>query len=167
MGTGNGSLATSLLVVLLVLPRCSLFILWITLVPVLPTMPSPRRVEELASSTVWSMSTRRLLPLTVSLVSTVDLSHRLSVSLFTVVFTLVFMTRSVCISVSICYLAIDDLLQNLSFLSVLSRVLSLLHSVLGGVLPSVLALLHIPWTLSGMCYVPAVYVILTSPPVVA
>lgn len=93
--TGNGSLATLRLVVLLVLRRCSSSTRSTTPVPVLPTMPSPLRVEELVNSTVLSMSTRRpSLPM-VLLVSTVDSSPPLLVSSSTVVSTLVSTIRSV------------------------------------------------------------------------
>ena len=64
-------------------------------VPVLLMTPSPRRVEETASSTVSSMSTARPSSLTVLPVSTVASSPRLLASSSTVVFTSVSTTRSV------------------------------------------------------------------------
>lgn len=95
MATGSGSVATLPPVVLLVLPPCSSSTRSITLVPVWLTTLSPRRVEELVSSTVLSMSTRRPSPLMVLRVSTVVSSPRSVVSSSTVVSTLVFTIRSV------------------------------------------------------------------------
>lgn len=95
MVTGSGSLATSPLVVLLVLHLCSSCTPLTTPVLVSPTMLSPLRVEELVSSTVSSMYTERpSLPM-VSLVSTVVSSLQSLVSSSTVVSTSVSTIRSV------------------------------------------------------------------------
>jgi hypothetical protein len=77
-------------------PRhCSLSTPLITLVLVLPMMPSRRRVEELVNSTVSLMCTRRLSLPTVSRVSTVVSFLQSLVSLSTVVFTSVYMIHLV------------------------------------------------------------------------
>ena len=94
-------MATSPLVVLLVLPLCSSSTRSTTLVPVLRTMPSPPRVEETASSTVSSMSIVRPSSLTVLPASTEASFPRLSVSLSTVVSTSVSTTHSVSIFFSL------------------------------------------------------------------
>jgi len=94
MATGDGSPVTSHLEVLLVpLPCCS-STPSTTPVPVLPTTPSPLRVEEPVSSTAWSMSTARLSPPTVLPVFTVDSSPQSLVSSSTVVSTSVCTTPS-------------------------------------------------------------------------
>ena len=93
--TGSGSRVTSPLVVLPVPPRCFSCTRLTMPVLVLPTMRSPRRVEEPASSTVSSMSTRRLLPPMVLPVSTVASFRRWLVSLCTAVSTSVSTTPSV------------------------------------------------------------------------
>lgn len=87
--TGNGLLATLLPVVLRVLPRFSSSTRSTMPVPVLQTMPSPQRVEELVNSTVSWMFTGRLWLLMVLLVSTVASFPQSLVSSFTVVSTLV------------------------------------------------------------------------------
>ena len=91
MAIGNGSLAMLRPVVRLVPRRCSSFIRLTTHVPVLPMMPSPQRVEELANSTVLLTYTRRHSRLTVLPDSTVVSSHLLLVLSSTVAFTSVSM----------------------------------------------------------------------------
>jgi hypothetical protein len=83
------------LVAPLVPRHCSLSTPLITLVLVLPMMPSRRRVEELVNSTVSLMCTRRLSLPTVSRVSTVVSFLQSLVSLSTVVFTSVYMIHLV------------------------------------------------------------------------
>ena len=95
MATGRGLLATSHLVVPQVPRLCSSCTPLTTLVPVSRTTRSRRRVEEPVNSTVLSMSTRRRWRPTVSRVSTVASSRRLSVSSSTVVFTSVSTIHSV------------------------------------------------------------------------
>jgi len=87
MATGSGSVAMLPLVVPLVLLLCSSCTPSTTLVPVSPMTPSPRRVEESASSMVSSMSTARPSSLTVLPGSTEALSPPSLVLLSTVVFT--------------------------------------------------------------------------------
>ena len=95
MVTGSGLLATSLLVVPLVLLPSFSSTLSTTPVPVLPMTPSHPRVEELVNSTAWWMSTERpSLPMVLP-VSTVDSSPQSLESSCTVVSTSVSTIRSV------------------------------------------------------------------------
>ncbi len=96
MATGDGSLAMSLLVVLLVLRHYSLSTLSTMLVLVLPTTLSRPRVVDNVNSTVLLMCIRRHLHLMALPASTVVSFPQLLVSLSTVVSTLVSMIPSVC-----------------------------------------------------------------------
>ena len=141
---GSGLLATSPLVVPLVPLLSSSSTPSTMLVRVSLTMLSLPRVEEPANSMVLSMSTGRPSPLMVLPVFTVVSFPPLLVSLCTVVSTSVSTIHSVRYSLVLGKFLLI-FFQSLSFLLVLSRVLSLLPSYSAGVLPSVLVLLLTPW----------------------
>jgi hypothetical protein len=94
--TGSGSVETSPQVVLLVLRHCFSSIPWTMLVLVWLMMPSRPKAGELVSSMGSLMSTERLSLQTASLVCTVALFLRSSVSLSIVVSTLVYTIPLVC-----------------------------------------------------------------------
>ena len=127
----NGWPVTWLPVVWLVPHHFSSSTLSISPEPVLPTMPNQQRRASSVrdNSTVWSMSTERLLLLTVLPVYTVVSVHQSSVSLSTEVST------SECTTPSSQFSS-----------SVLLKVHSWPHSLLVGLSPPVPVLLHTHWT---------------------